>query len=164
MKILYYGGQKSGKSHLAEQHAITLAQGRTPYYIATYDNHYGDEEMVQRITQHQHQRKQRFHTLEEPHTLSPLLKPNACYLIDCISMLILNRLDEPIESLLQEITHLTQSQSDIVFVLNDVSGGIIPMEASTRRFVDYSGIIGQHLAQQCDSVYHVTLGIPSQLK
>jgi len=39
MKVLYFGGQKSGKSRLAEMRALSLSKNRAikPYYIATYD-------------------------------------------------------------------------------------------------------------------------------
>ena len=52
MTILYYGGQKSGKSRLAETKALELAHGNKPYYVATYDNSYGDSEMHARIARH----------------------------------------------------------------------------------------------------------------
>ena len=53
MKILYYGGQKSGKSKLAEQQSIKLSKSKKPYYIATYNNSYNDKEMIDKITKHQ---------------------------------------------------------------------------------------------------------------
>ncbi|MBD3806875.1 bifunctional adenosylcobinamide kinase/adenosylcobinamide-phosphate guanylyltransferase [Sulfuricurvum sp.] len=48
MKILYFGGQKSGKSSLAETKALALATDK-PYYLATYDHSFGDDEMKMRI-------------------------------------------------------------------------------------------------------------------
>ena len=42
MKTLYFGGQKSGKSNLAEKKALALANEKKPYYIATYDNSFND--------------------------------------------------------------------------------------------------------------------------
>ena len=48
MKILYFGGQKSGKSTLAEAKALSIATDK-PYYLATYDTSFGDDEMSLRI-------------------------------------------------------------------------------------------------------------------
>ena len=60
MKVLYYGGQKSGKSSLAELKALELSKDKKPYYVATYDNSYQDKEMSSRISKHQAQRKEQF--------------------------------------------------------------------------------------------------------
>ena len=50
------------------------------------------------------------------------------------------------------------------FILNDVSCGIIPFDIESRRFVDFSGLIGQELAKLCDEVYEVKYGLESRLK
>jgi len=57
MKTLYFGGQKSGKSLLAERKALSLSSNEKPYYIATYDNSYDDKEMKQKIKLHKKRRK-----------------------------------------------------------------------------------------------------------
>ena len=164
MKTLYYGGQKSGKSLLAEQKAIELAKDNKPYYIATYDNSYGDSEMLERITKHQTQREEAFITIEETRNLSSLIEAKHTYLIDCISMWILNTLEENMFDIIAELEKLAQSKANIVFVLNDVSSGVIPMQSMSRNYVDRSGIVGQKLAQLCDEVYEVKLGLKSRLK
>ncbi|WP_375723888.1 bifunctional adenosylcobinamide kinase/adenosylcobinamide-phosphate guanylyltransferase [Arcobacter sp. KX21116] len=164
MKILYYGGQKSGKSKLAEVKAIELSKNKKPYYIATYDNSYGDEEMQKRVLKHQNQRADKFETIEEKFELSKVIKDGNTYLIDCISMWLLNGLEKKEEKLLEEIEKLSLKAANIVFVLNDVSSGIIPFEKVSRKYVDMSGIIGQKLASICDEVYEVKLGLAQRLK
>jgi len=164
MKILYYGGQKSGKSLLAEQKALSLAGNKKPYYIATYDNSYGDSEMLERIEQHQSQRKEAFITMEENKNLSSVIEDGRTYLIDCMSMWLLNTLDNEIENLMEELELLAKKEANIVFVLNDVSSGVIPLESMSRKYVDRSGIVGQKLAQLCDEVYEVKLGLENKLK
>jgi len=52
MKILYYGGQKSGKSLLAEQKALALSKATKPCYIATYDAHRNTPKTTQRALYH----------------------------------------------------------------------------------------------------------------
>jgi len=164
MKTLYYGGQKSGKSLLAEQKALSLAGDEKPYYIATYDNSYGDSEMLERIEQHQSQRKEAFITIEETKNLNYIIEDGQTYLIDCMSMWLLNTLDDVLENLMDELELLSKKEAHIVFVLNDVSSGVIPLESMSRKYVDRSGIVGQKLAQLCDEVYEVKLGLESKLK
>ena len=164
MKILYYGGQKSGKSLLAEQRALVLAGESKPYYIATYDHSYGDLEMDRRIQRHQEQRKSSFHTIEESREILSMIDDGESYLIDCMSMWILNSMDSDIESLLDEIDAIGDRKANIVFVLNDVNSGIIPIDSMSREYVDRSGIVGQRLVQICDEVYEVKLGLEVRLK
>jgi adenosylcobinamide kinase / adenosylcobinamide-phosphate guanylyltransferase len=163
MKILYFGGQKSGKSTLAEAKALAIATQK-PTYLATYDHTFGDSEMGERIDKHRSSRGEEFITLEESRNLSRVIEPNQTYLIDCISMWILNRLDESEEALVAEIEALGEIDANIVFVLNDVGSGVIPNDPISRRYVDLSGIIGQILARLCDEVYEVKLGLEKRLK
>jgi adenosylcobinamide kinase/adenosylcobinamide-phosphate guanylyltransferase len=164
MKILYYGGQKSGKSLLAEKKALELTYDKKPYYIATYDNSYSDQEMQERIYKHQWQRENRFISIEEPYHLPSVIANRGTFLIDCLSMWILNTLDIEITELFEQIEILAQKDANIIFVLNDVSCGVIPMNAESRKFVDRSGVIGQKVAKICDEVYKVKVGLESRLK
>lgn len=163
MKILYFGGQKSGKSFLAEQKSLSLSDSK-PYYIATYDNSYGDNEMQQRIKSHQNQRKNNFISIEEPFDLTSVIKKGETYLVDCLSMWILNNLKSDINKLKSQIQKISNIDSNIVFVLNDTNNGIIPLDSQTRKYVDYTGILGQELVKYCDEVYEVKFGIEKRLK
>jgi len=164
MKLLYFGGQKSGKSKLAEAKAEELSYPKKPYYLATYNNNYADEEMQERLSQHKRQRANNFVSIEEPLHLSQVIKEQETYLIDCISMWILNTIEETIDTLFEELKLLEEKNSNIIFVLNNVNSGIIPMDKESRIFVDRTGIIGQKLASFCDEVYEVKMGLPIQLK
>ncbi|WP_294913915.1 bifunctional adenosylcobinamide kinase/adenosylcobinamide-phosphate guanylyltransferase [Sulfuricurvum sp. UBA5598] len=163
MKILYFGGQKSGKSSLAEAKALAIATDK-PYYLATYDHSFGDSEMGERIDRHRLTRGDSFITLEETRHLAGVIEPHQTYLVDCISMWILNSLEESEEALIAEIEALETIDANIVFVLNDVGSGVIPSDPISRRYVDLSGIIGQTLARICDEVYEVKLGLERRLK
>jgi len=166
MFILYFGGQKSGKSKLAEKKAIKLAKktSKKPFYIATYDDSYVDDEMKERVTNHQNQRKDNFITIEETINLPKVIKESETYLIDCISMWILNHIEEDINILSKQLKQLKKLNTNIVFVLNDVNSGVIPIDKISRKFIDTTGIIGQKLASFCDEVYEVKLGIKKRLK
>lgn len=163
MKILYFGGQKSGKSSLAERHAKELSTHQ-PYYLATYDNRFGDSEMETRIEKHRDTRKDDFITIEESHDLASVIHPNHTYLIDCISMWLLNRMEDNETTLIKAVEELGNIDANIVFVLNDVTCGVIPIDAMSRRYVDLSGLIGQKLSSICDEVYEVKLGLRIRLK
>ena len=163
MKILYFGGQKSGKSTLAEAKTLSITTDK-PYYLATYDHSYGDGEMGERIERHRISREDAFITIEEPRDLERIIEPHHTYLVDCISMWILNRLEESEEALVAEIEALGAIDANIVFVLNDVGSGVIPADPLSRRYVDLSGIIGQSLARICDEVYEVKLGLERRFK
>ena len=162
MKILYIGGQKSGKSYLAEKKILEIST-KKPYYIATYDNSYGDKEMQQRVDKHQKRREANFITVEEPMQLERVIKENENYIVDCLSMWILNSLDadKNYQKILENILSL---KTNIVFVLNDVGSGIVPSNRLSRKYIDRSGIVGQIVASSCDEVYQVVVGIENRLK
>ena len=163
MFILYFGGQKSGKSKLAEQKALNIATNK-PYYIATYDNSFDDIEMDIRIKNHQNQRKDNFITIEETTNLTKVIKEHQTYLIDCISMWILNNINQDEQFFLNQLEQISKIKTNIVFVLNDVGSGVIPLDKVSRKYVDLTGIIGQKLASICDEVYEVKFGLQRQLK
>ena len=160
MKILYFGGQKSGKSSLAEAKALTLSKGK-PTYIATYHDSYADKEMAERITKHKAQRQAKFTTIEEPKELANTIQKGS-YLVDCVSMWIYNLMDE--KALLAQLETIANKEANIIFVLNEVTSGVIPLDAESRKFVDLTGIIGQKLAQMCDEVYEVKFGLEKKIK
>ncbi len=162
MKILYIGGQKSGKSYLAEKKILEIST-KKPYYIATYDNSYGDKEMQKRVDKHQKRREANFITVEEPMQLERVIKENENYIVDCLSMWVLNSLDSDknYQKILENILSL---KTNIVFVLNDVGNGIVPSNRLSRKYIDRSGIVGQIVASSCDEVYQVVVGIENRLK
>lgn len=163
MKILYIGGQKSGKSALASNKAISISQSK-PYYVATYDNSYNDDSMQERITKHIQDRSETFYTIEEPKDLTQVIESDKTYLIDCISMWLFNNLHLSESELKEQLDRICTIDANIVFVLNDVNCGVIPFDKESRRFVDLSGIIGQHLVCLCDEVYESRYGIEVKLK
>ena len=164
MKILYFGGQKSGKSVLAEVKAIELSKNTKPYYIATYDNSYNDKAMQEKISSHKLQRKDNFISIEQTHNLLKVITENETYIIDCMSMWILNNIGKNDDYFINHIKDISKINANIVFVLNDVNGGIIPLEKQSRRFVDITGIVGASLVKICDEVYEVKFTLGNRLK
>ena len=163
-KVLYFGGQKSGKSKLAEVKTLELSNKKKPFYIATYNDSFDDNEMANRIIKHKDQRTNNFNTIEEQFDLPKVIKENETYLVDCISMWLLNNLELNEDKLIKQLTSLAKLNTNIVFVLNDVNSGVIPMDKISRKFVDMTGIIGQKLTSFCTEVYEVKFGIEIRVK
>ena len=163
-KIFYFGGQKSGKTKAGSKKALDLAQDSKPYYVATYDNSYGDVSMNERINRHISERKDDFICIEEAKDLTKVVESNNTYLIDCVSMWLLNNLLKSEDELKQQLRTICKIDANIIFILNDVSCGVIPIDTESRKFVDFSGLLGQELASLCDEVYEVKYGIERRLK
>ena len=164
IKVFYFGGQKSGKTNAGIKKALALSKDEKPYYVATYDNSYGDLSMSERINKHIIERKDDFITIEESHDLTKVIKANKTYLIDCVSMWLLNNLLKSEDELKQQLRTICKIDANIIFILNDVSCGVIPIDNESRKFVDFSGLFGQELASLCDEVYEVKYGIERRLK
>jgi adenosylcobinamide kinase/adenosylcobinamide-phosphate guanylyltransferase len=177
------GGARSGKSRFAEQETISLAkqQNKQAVYIATATT--VDDEMVQRINQHQQDRINKGHhwqLIECPLALAQQLthidQDESVYLLDCLTLWLNNQLfsQQDLDKQLHEehlkeeikvlITTLSQFNADIVIVSNEVGLGIIPLGESTRLYVDYCGWLNQQVAEIAEQVTLVTAGIPLLIK
>lgn len=164
MKTLFIGGVKSGKSRLAEAYILAHSVQK-PVYLATAECI--DEEMADRINDHQQRRRDRFLTVEEPLNLvQTVAECTAPVLIECVTMWLNNKLyyQHPEESILQELEMVLSLTQDIVFVQNEVGLGVIPDNPLTRKFADLSGKSAQLLASRCDKVIYCCAGLPLTLK
>jgi len=164
MKTLFIGGIKSGKSRNAENYIKKLSNVK-PVYLATTE--FIDDEMQDRINKHQQQRADDFVTVEEAINLKEKIAlQEGAVLVECLSMWINNMLyhEKNYEEMEAEIATVMELKQDIVFVINDVSCGIIPENKLARQFVDISGKLSQMVAQKCDEVYHVVAGISTKIK
>ena len=165
---LILGGTKSGKSKLAETRA--QASGKPVIYIATARA--DDEEMQQRIEQHQRQRPAHWQTVETPIYLAQTLREydraEHCILVDCLTLWLTNLLLAESSDLTQQknalLDQLTQSQAEIILVSNETNMGIIPLGELSRRYTDEAGLLHQHIAAISDNVILTIAGLPHQLK
>ena len=164
---LILGGARSGKSRHAER--LIEASGLAPYYIATAEAL--DDDMHQRIANHQERRGPHWQTIEEPLALADVLREvNAdgrAILVDCLTLWLTNLMvhDRAIEA---EVDHLMESleglDSAIVMVSNEVGLGVMPTNKMARDFIDHAGVLHQKLADRADLVLSTTAGIAQQLK
>ena len=169
MKKLILGGVRSGKSKLAEQHA--LATGLPVTYIATATGE--DDEMSARIAHHQAQRPGHWQLVEEPlalaATLQRLAAANHCLLVDCLTLWLTNLLCAQDESRLQTevdafLQILPTLPGHIILVSNETGMGVVPMGELTRRYCDEAGRLHQAVALACEHVILTVAGLPLKLK
>jgi adenosylcobinamide kinase / adenosylcobinamide-phosphate guanylyltransferase len=167
--ILITGGARSGKSKYAERRAAELGARRL--YIATAEAK--DEEMAQRISEHQKRRGSAWTTVEEPVKLVETLLAwrgcADCALVDCLTFWLSNLLfrssgnqvAEKVEAFVQALPQLDFS---VVLVTNEVGSGIVPDNPLARRFRDLAGWTNQRIAEAADEVVLMVAGIPMAVK
>ena len=189
--ILITGGVRSGKSSFAEK--MAEESGKKMTYLATA--RVEDEEMRERVAIHQGRRSKNVKTVEEP--LEPHLvleqesDSDSIILIDCLTLLITNRMlkdidshgavregedifaDEKIIEAAVERTYQYIKQfsaaavdcpADILVVTNEVGLGVVPNYPVARAFRDLSGRANQFVAAAADQVWLVVCGIPQRFK
>jgi len=169
MKELILGGVRSGKSRLGEQRAC--ASGLEVIYIATAVAA-GDAELEARIAKHRLHRPAEWSVIEEPFALGAALRdqatPGRCLIVECLTLWLANlvcraadRLEAERKSLLEA---LPTAPGYVILVSNETSLGVHPLGEISRRFVDASGELHQHLATLCDRVTLTVAGLPHLLK
>lgn len=168
MLELVLGGARSGKSRYAEQ--LASSSGLAVHYIATAEA--WDDEMAARIAAHRHQRPQEWITHEVPLALAEAIQTHARHdrllLIDCLTLWLTNQLlaaPDQLSASNDALVHaMAEAPGRVVAVSNETGQGVVPTEALSRRFVDYSGWLHQQLAARADRVWWVVAGLPQCLK
>ncbi|NOX76451.1 MAG: bifunctional adenosylcobinamide kinase/adenosylcobinamide-phosphate guanylyltransferase [Gammaproteobacteria bacterium] len=170
-KELILGGARSGKSALAQQHA--LASGKDVTFIATATA--DDAEMAARIQHHQAERPTHWAVVEEPVALADVLSQHAaaqrCMLVDCLTLWLCNLIggEDSDDALFMSqrdalLDVLPRLPGHIILVSNEVGLGVTPLGPLNRRFVDETGRLHQQLAALCDHVTLMVAGLPMALK
>jgi adenosylcobinamide kinase/adenosylcobinamide-phosphate guanylyltransferase len=123
--------------------------------------------MQNRIDRHIKKRDNKFTLIEEPLSLYKAISmADSLVLVDCISMWLFNRLQigHSFDEILDELRAILTLPQDIIFILNDISTSIAPIDKESRDFVDISGLAGGVLAQNCNEVYQVIYTISKRIK
>ena len=164
---LILGGQRSGKSRLAETLIEDAAGGGV--YLATAEAR--DGEMTDRIAAHRARRGPDWDTIEEPIDILPQIiehaAPDRPVLVDCLTLWISNLMEagrDPEPEAERLALGLDESAGPVVLVSNEVGLGVIPANALARAFVDAAGRVNQRLAQRADRVLFTAAGLPMVLK
>ena len=175
--VLVTGGARSGKSRFAEEYAARF--GTDVAYIATAQ--VLDKEMQFRVDLHKRRRPKSWQTYEAPFRAQEAIRAASrehdMILFDCLTLYISNmlcRMDDfadaaaNYERLQQDLTPLIEevkaADSTVVFVTNEVGGGIVPENHLAREYRDLVGIANQLMARAADEVYWVVAGIAVDVK
>ncbi|HEX4843558.1 MAG TPA: bifunctional adenosylcobinamide kinase/adenosylcobinamide-phosphate guanylyltransferase [Limnobacter sp.] len=173
---LILGGQRSGKSRRAENLAIQWLEAdpkRQAVLVATA--HVGDDEMRQRIVQHQLDRAQRVPRLvvvEEslylPATLKLHSTSNTLLIVDCLTLWLVNWLmpppgvSAPVQGFQHTVDHLVHTLHNlpgpVVLVSNEIGLGVVPMGKEVRHYVDELGRLNQTMADACERLTWMVAG------
>jgi adenosylcobinamide kinase/adenosylcobinamide-phosphate guanylyltransferase len=169
VKALVLGGVRSGKSRYAAELAREQACPTTLIVTGSAL----DQEMAARIDVHRATRPSAWTVVEEPTHLAAALTaaagPNRTIIVDCLTLWLTNLLcgDDP-EALRRESRDIFETLPTLpghcVLVANEVSLGIIPVNALARRFTDEAGVMHQGLAALCDRVVFMVAGLPLTVK
>lgn len=178
--ILVTGGARSGKSTFAERLAGEI--GEKVVYIATAQGL--DEEMCQRIKNHQSKRPSHWVTIEEPYQVGKVIGEKSydadVIIVDCLTLLVSNLMknyqdhkrQEDNQKITDDIIHTIEKmiqeglkcKATVILVSNEVGSGIVPGNPIGRFFRDMLGQTNQMIARKADHVYLMVSGIPVLIK
>ncbi len=160
------GGAASGKSSFAER--LVLHSDLPRCYLATAQAF--DDEMRQKIQEHQRDRGPAWITTEVPIALPEAIKSlpeNHIALVDCMTMWLTNKMlekngsDDPADGFLSVAS---ECKNPIVTVSNEVGHSVVPESSLGRQFQRAQGRLNAKIAAQADLVVMVTAGLPHVLK
>ena len=134
--FLVLGGARSGKT----RHALSIAAcAQHATYLATAEAH--DEEMRQRIVQHQRERGSNWTTIEEPldiaASIAGVRNEQTAVVVDCLTLWLSNLMHadrDPGAATDALIEAIDAAPFRIVMVSNEIGLGIVPDNALARRF------------------------------
>ena len=167
--MIYFitGGERSGKSNYAQQLAENLSE--TPYYLATA--RIWDEDFKTRVKNHKSNRGEQWTTIEEEKKIANVIPSNAVIVIDCVTLWLSNLyfdFDNNIEEALlfarKEIDKLTQINSEIIIISNEIGMGVHAQTHMARKFTELQGWVNQTIAKKADKAIFMVSGLPLNLK
>ncbi|WGI21587.1 bifunctional adenosylcobinamide kinase/adenosylcobinamide-phosphate guanylyltransferase [Amylibacter sp. IMCC11727] len=163
---LVLGGAASGKSSFAEK--LVIQSGLNRSYLATAQAF--DDEMREKIKEHQRDRGENWDTTEVPIELpkAVLDQPNDnIILVDCLTLWLTNLMlsDADCDTAAQAFFDAIRTRNTpIVAVSNEVGHSVIPETSLGRRFQRAQGRLNAQVAAKADLVVMVTAGLPQTLK
>ncbi len=165
--ILVTGGQRSGKSSLAQKMAEEKSQ--KPIFLAT--SRIWDKDHARRIRRHKQDRPDNWITLEEEKYFSKHGFNNQIVVIDCITLWLTNffydnkqDIDKSLQEAEREIDYLTQQNAEFIIVSNELGMGAHPNSLTQMRFNDLQGWTNQYIAKKAEAVYLMISGISTKIK
>jgi len=167
------GGASSGKSAAALELAERgVAKEATRAFVATGQPL--DEEMADRIRLHQASRGAEWQTEEVPVDLAAWFEKQGrsfrAIILDCLTLWLSNLKergvpDEQVPDLVATLLRaMRDSGARVVVVSNELGLGLVPADASARRFRDLAGKVNQIVAREADEVHFVVSGLSVRIK
>lgn len=170
MTIFISGGAKNGKSTLAQQVALSLAEGGKRYYVATMIS--TGEEDDERIRRHIADRDGLgFKTVECFTNILDCLQsaePEAVFLVDSVTALVQNALfpveknyemdEAAAQRCAEELAAFARTVRHAVFVSDYIYSDAADYSESTERYRRCLAAVDRTLAALCDTVVEVTAG------
>ena len=164
---LVIGGTRSGKSARAE--ALAAATGRPVRYVATANG--GDVSMHERIAAHAARRPRDWTTVEIAASLDGALDETAgaCVLVDGLGPWIATAQyaanGGARDAVLSDIDRVAAAaeRADVIVVAEEAGHGLLPMDPTSRAWLDLLGEATQRLAAVADHVELVVAGRPLPL-
>jgi len=165
---LITGGQRSGKSSLAQE--IALQNSKNPIYLATA--RVWDDDFKKRIERHKSDRGAEWKNIEEEKFISSIdFAEKSVVVIDCITLWLTNfftdnkfDLDTTFEQAKSEWDKLLAKNINIIVVSNEIGMGIHADTAVGRKFTDLQGWMNQYIASKANKVSFMVSGIEMKIK
>ena len=166
--VLITGGQRSGKSTLAEK--IALDYSAKPFYLATSE--IKDEEMEARVKAHREHRGENWTTIEEPLEIGDIDLEGKTVVVDCITLFCTNWLlkcegdrELAFSNVTAQLNKIFSNRNcNLIFVTNEVGMGGISGNKLVRDFTDLQGCINKMIAAKANEVFLMISGIPVKIK
>lgn len=161
---LVLGGARAGKSTHAER--LARAQPAPVTYLATCPRIDGDDDLDDRIDRHRASRPADWVTIEEELDLAGALAlaPGRFVVLDCLTTWVGNVMHHGREDELTAATDAALATAarvglaGIAVVSNEVGWGVVPADATTRRYRDLLGRVNQRWAAAADDVVLMVAG------
>jgi adenosylcobinamide kinase / adenosylcobinamide-phosphate guanylyltransferase len=151
--VVLIGGARSGKSSLAVR--LAVESGAPVVFIATGEAR--DAEMEERIARHRADRPAGWETVEEPLELHAAIEsapPEACVVVDCLSLWVANLLEQHADPELR----VPLRNGPTIAVSNEVGLGVVPATPLGRAYRDVLGRVNAAWAAAADEAYFVVAG------
>lgn len=169
MNVFLSGGAKCGKSSIAQEIAVKLAEGGRLYYVATMIP--SGKEDDERIRRHLADRDgMGFETVECFRSISSIADKAGTFLVDNITSLMQNALFPPetgyemdiqsAQRCAEELVTFAQNVRHAVFVSDYIYSDAERYSESTQVYRKCLADADRKLVKCCDVVIEVTAGIP----
>ena len=169
MTYFISGGAKCGKSSIAQEIAVRMAEGGRLYYVATMIP--SGKEDDERIRRHLADREgMGFETVECFRNIVSIAEERGTFLVDNITSLMQNALFPPetgyemdiqsAQRCIEELMTFAQSVRHAVFVSDYIYSDAERYSESTQAYRKCLANADRKLAKCCDMVIEVTAGIP----